>query len=286
MTQTIGQKLKQAREAKRLTLEQVFEAIRIRIPYLKALEDDNLSVMPSPVQARGYLRNYADFLDLNVDQLLEEMRAEKKASDEIIGPADLTDQSASQTSERAPVQQAAPLFTPEPASVIQAESQPEIVPTVDEIPVIKPKTTRRKKADAQPAATETSPTKRRGRKKAEPQPEPTPIVESQPEVIAEPAAAVVPEPEPVIEPVLVEEIVEPQTETTPQQDVNENLWQTWLNRIGSVIASRKSNKKETKSQESLQQPEVVEPENLQPANFPTESEIDFKNRRRSSKRSA
>ena len=86
MTQTIGQKLKQAREAKRLTLDQVFEAIRIRIPFLRALEDDDLTTLPSPVQARGYLRNYAEFLGLNFEQLLEEMRAEKKPPEEIVGP--------------------------------------------------------------------------------------------------------------------------------------------------------------------------------------------------------
>ena len=74
--QTIGQKLKQAREAKRLTFEKVFEATRIRVPYLQALEADDLSAMPSPVQARGYLRNYAEYLGLNFDQLLDEMRAE------------------------------------------------------------------------------------------------------------------------------------------------------------------------------------------------------------------
>ena len=38
MTQTIGQKLKAAREEKQLTLEKVFEATRIRVPYLQALE--------------------------------------------------------------------------------------------------------------------------------------------------------------------------------------------------------------------------------------------------------
>ena len=54
MTQTIGQKLKNAREERRLTLEKVFEDIRIRIQYLRALEEDDLSSMPSPVQARGF----------------------------------------------------------------------------------------------------------------------------------------------------------------------------------------------------------------------------------------
>jgi hypothetical protein len=51
-----GQRLKAGREEQRLTLEKVFEATRIRIQYLQALEADDLSVMPSPVQARGYLR--------------------------------------------------------------------------------------------------------------------------------------------------------------------------------------------------------------------------------------
>src|SRR6266511_794754 len=61
-------------EDKRLTLEKVFEATRIRVQYLHALEADDHSVMPSSVQARGYLRNYAEFLGLNVESLLDDMR--------------------------------------------------------------------------------------------------------------------------------------------------------------------------------------------------------------------
>ena len=71
MTQTIGQKLRAEREAQKLTLEKVFEVTRIRVPYLQALEEDNLSRVPSPVQARGYLRNYAEYLGLNFEQLLD-----------------------------------------------------------------------------------------------------------------------------------------------------------------------------------------------------------------------
>src|SRR5512138_370914 len=90
MTQTIGQRLKAEREEQRLTLEKVFEATRIRVQYLQALEADDLSVMPSPVQARGYLRNYAEFLGLDVEQVLEELRASHAQSvpTEVIGPAD------------------------------------------------------------------------------------------------------------------------------------------------------------------------------------------------------
>ena len=75
MPETIGQRLQKAREYRNLTLEKVEEATRIRAQFLKALEADDFSVMPSPVQARGFLRNYAQYLDLDLDQMIEEIRA-------------------------------------------------------------------------------------------------------------------------------------------------------------------------------------------------------------------
>ena len=237
MTQTIGQKLKQAREAKHLTLEKIFEATRIRVPYLHALEMDDLSVMPSPVQARGYLRNYAEYLGLNFDQLLDEMRAEKKPSDEIIGPADdastaLSTQTATQTPEPSPPQESTPRFDeaqrglsqPKPVPAAQTESQPEPNSVEAETPLPKPKPARRKKGDSQAQPESATTPKRRGRKKVEPEPESIPVVESQPEVIEE--IILHTEPEPVIG-----EIVEPQQEPIHQPDVSDNIWQTWLNRL-------------------------------------------------------
>ncbi len=253
MTQTIGQKLKQAREARRLTLEKVFEATRIRVPYLQALESDDLSAMPSPVQARGYLRNYAEFLGLNFEQLLDDMRAAIKPSQEIIGPVDSIDGPAASIPELAPVTPATPLSTPEPAPVAQTEPQPETAPLQEEIPVSKPKTSRRKKTDSQPP----SEPKRRGRKKAEP--EATPVDEPQPEIIPEPVAQVEPEP------VVVEETPEPQPETVTPPDVGESLWQGWLNRIGSIITVRKPRVEQPQPEES------AEPETLPPEDIPTDS---------------
>src|ERR1044071_3268766 len=92
MTQTIGQRLKIEREERRLTLDKVFEATRIRVPYLQALEADDLSMLPSPVQARGYLRNYAEFLGLDFDAILKEMQAmNAQPIGKVIGPADEED---------------------------------------------------------------------------------------------------------------------------------------------------------------------------------------------------
>ena len=74
MPETIGQRLKKAREYRNLTFEKVEEATHIRAQFLRALEADDFSAMPSPVQARGFLRNYAQYLRLDLDQMVEELR--------------------------------------------------------------------------------------------------------------------------------------------------------------------------------------------------------------------
>lgn len=60
----VGGKLRDARERLGLTLEEVERITRIRIHHLEAIERDELDSLPSPVQARGFLRNYAEFLGL------------------------------------------------------------------------------------------------------------------------------------------------------------------------------------------------------------------------------
>jgi cytoskeletal protein RodZ len=276
--QTIGQRLKAVREEKELTLEKVFQAIRIRVNYLQALEDDDFSSMPSPVQARGYLRNYAEFLGLDLDQLLEEVRISQQSGERIISPADSTTQPATPTPQPDSAQQAAPLPPPTVEPVQEAEPQP---------------------FDGADSATQDKPEpepikpKRRGRKKVEP--EPVPEIEAKPEVVEEP----LPQPAPV-----VDEIPEPKQEEPPQQpDSTDSLWQIWLNRISSVISKRPGRKSELASKESegTDQAEVttVQPEptpaevqpstfdspNLQPSNLQLSEQIfkeigaDLRNRR-------
>lgn len=62
---SLGQILKSAREEQGHNLEDVERAIRIRLHLLKALEDDNFEAFPSPVVARGLIRNYAKYLKLD-----------------------------------------------------------------------------------------------------------------------------------------------------------------------------------------------------------------------------
>jgi cytoskeletal protein RodZ len=70
MNESTGATLRHAREQRHLTLQQVAEKTKIRSHYLQALEYDDFAAMPSSAQARGFLRIYADFLGLDVGQLV------------------------------------------------------------------------------------------------------------------------------------------------------------------------------------------------------------------------
>lgn len=71
MSQTLGDQLRQARQGRNLSLEQAAEGTRIRVHYLEALEAGDFSRLPSKAQARGFLRAYAGYLDLDAEGLLE-----------------------------------------------------------------------------------------------------------------------------------------------------------------------------------------------------------------------
>ena len=86
MPESIGQRLKKAREARYLTLERASEDTRIRVIFLQALESDDYSVMPSAAQGRGFLRNYAEYLALNIDEMIAEIQRSAPAPVEVSGP--------------------------------------------------------------------------------------------------------------------------------------------------------------------------------------------------------
>lgn len=67
----IGHILREARENKGLTLEQVQEETRINSRFLNALELGDYGALPTAVHVRGFLRNYARFLGLDPQPLLD-----------------------------------------------------------------------------------------------------------------------------------------------------------------------------------------------------------------------
>ena len=66
----IGSRLKQEREARSLSLEQVQKATRIKLAFLDAIESGRFEQLPGPVQVRGFVRSYASYLGIDPDDLL------------------------------------------------------------------------------------------------------------------------------------------------------------------------------------------------------------------------
>ena len=62
--------LRRRREMLSLTLDEIERHTRMRAQFMDSLEKGNFDELPSPVQTRGMLANYAGFLDLDVDTLL------------------------------------------------------------------------------------------------------------------------------------------------------------------------------------------------------------------------
>ncbi|MCY0907456.1 MAG: DUF4115 domain-containing protein [Sulfobacillus thermotolerans] len=72
--ENMGQALNQARIRRRLSVDQVSEALHIRREYLLALEQNRWEDLPGEVYGQGFLRNYARYLELDGDALVEQRR--------------------------------------------------------------------------------------------------------------------------------------------------------------------------------------------------------------------
>lgn len=116
MNELIGQKLRQARQGKSLTIDQVSDATYIRPRVLKALESGDFGALPSAAQVRGMLRAYADFLGLDYDELIPQHPTQTPPGDEIQAQEEANDGVVEKDSE--------PKLEPTPEAE-QAETQPE-----------------------------------------------------------------------------------------------------------------------------------------------------------------
>ena len=73
---SVGQLLKDAREAKFYTLEEIEKHTKIRKELLTALEKDDFSKLPPLTFIQGFIKNYGRFLGLETTKLLAIYRRE------------------------------------------------------------------------------------------------------------------------------------------------------------------------------------------------------------------
>ncbi len=71
----LGEILRTARQEKKLSLPEVARATRIKQTYLEALEEGDYGLLPGPAYITGFLRNYATYLGLHPDDVVQEFYA-------------------------------------------------------------------------------------------------------------------------------------------------------------------------------------------------------------------
>lgn len=87
----LGEWLRNRREELDISLEQADADTRIRARYLEALEAEDLEALPNKVVARGFLRNYAAYLELDPQQAIDRYAA-------VAGPSEVDSVAVSESS--------------------------------------------------------------------------------------------------------------------------------------------------------------------------------------------
>src|SRR5688572_19389572 len=72
----VGEILQTARERKGIDLVRAERETKIRARHLVALESGDLDDLPAPVYAKGFLRNYSQYLGLDPEEMLSRWRRE------------------------------------------------------------------------------------------------------------------------------------------------------------------------------------------------------------------
>lgn len=74
MDSGVGTILREARNRRKVELSEVEAATRIRLRYLRAMEDEEWDVLPGGFYTRGFIRTYAAFLALDGERLVGDYR--------------------------------------------------------------------------------------------------------------------------------------------------------------------------------------------------------------------
>ncbi|WLR46890.1 helix-turn-helix domain-containing protein [Halobacillus litoralis] len=78
----IGERLREARESKGLSLESLQETTKIQKRYLQAIEKNEFQVLPGKFYTRAFIREYASAVGLDPEVVMEEHKGELPTFDE------------------------------------------------------------------------------------------------------------------------------------------------------------------------------------------------------------
>lgn len=79
---TLGERLKNLRKRKHLTLDQAEEETKVRRRYLEALESGDYTKLPADVYTQGFLVKYGHFLGVSGEELINDFKRERGSFDQ------------------------------------------------------------------------------------------------------------------------------------------------------------------------------------------------------------
>jgi cytoskeleton protein RodZ len=142
---SLGQSLREEREARNISIEEIASATKIVPRYLEALEADHLDMMPGGFFVKGIIRTYARAVGLNPDEVLARYKAagllggpdpgRHAAPKILLEPAPPMAPTPMPAPALGPVQPAEQIPSPEPGPSPVQETVPELI--IEEAP--KPK---------------------------------------------------------------------------------------------------------------------------------------------------
>src|SRR5512141_729168 len=88
---TVADQLRQAREARNLTVQHVAEITKIRTDHIRALESGDYDTFSAPVYIRGFVRTYASLLQLDVPSVMAGLEAELGQTTKFAEPPPLSE---------------------------------------------------------------------------------------------------------------------------------------------------------------------------------------------------
>src|SRR5829696_4593622 len=87
MSSTLGEKLRQAREERGISVSEVAEQTRISSLYLKSIEDDNYKPLPGGIFNKGFVKAYAKYVGIDEQEALQDYARLVAQNDEIVESA-------------------------------------------------------------------------------------------------------------------------------------------------------------------------------------------------------
>lgn len=117
--QTIGERLEEARKKKGISIREAAESTKIRGDFLQKFEGNHFDIGLTEIYTRGFLRNYANYLKLPADRILNDYAAlgrgdakPRQPSREVYGRMDISVATSEPTDRTTPPPEAPP---PEPS---------------------------------------------------------------------------------------------------------------------------------------------------------------------------